>query len=414
MGTKKHLVCIYITETEEMQLEKYKNYTTIDFLKDKDFLKWQLFHDEEDLLFWDNIIEKYPDLKSIIEEAVDLYKDNLRFNDFKMSQSEISDSLASLEKKINKREKRNPKRVVLSISAVAAVIVVFIISLPFFLNKNADQSDIATFAQSLLPDDNDLYSSDVKLILSESNTVVLNNKESSIEYKADAIKADDNLIPKEETSPYNQLIIPYGKRSTITFSDGTKAWVNAGSKLAYPTEFGKAIREIYVDGEIYIEVAEDEKRPFVIKTEQMDIQVLGTKFNVSAYKADMIKSVVLLSGSVSISSDINRKEIILNPNQMYSALENTCSVESVDANVYILWTQGLYQFESEELGNILTRLERYYGVKINCDAIVTELKCSGKLDLKDDLNKLLDELSRALPICYRQNDDGSYLIDAKS
>ena len=132
-----------ITETEEMQLEKYKNYTTIDFLKDKDFLKWQLFHDEEDLLFWDNIIEKYPDLKSIIEEAVDLYKDNLRFNDFKMSQSEISDSLASLEKKINKREKRNPKRVVLSISAVAAVIVVFIISLPFF-NKNADQSDIAT------------------------------------------------------------------------------------------------------------------------------------------------------------------------------------------------------------------------------------------------------------------------------
>ena len=135
--------------------------------------------------------------------------------------------------------------------------------------------------------------------------------------------------------------------------------MNAGSKLAYPTEFGKAIREIYVDGEIYIEVAEDEKRPFVIKTEQMDIQVLGTKFNVSAYKADMIKSVVLLSGSVSISSDINRKEIILNPNQMYSALENTCSVESVDANVYILWTQGLYQFESEELGNILTRLERY-------------------------------------------------------
>ncbi len=413
MGTKKNLVCIYNTETGKMQIEKYTSYTTIDFLKDKDFLKWQLFHDEEDILFWDNIIEKYPDLKSKIEEAADLFKDNLRFNDFEMSRSEISDSLASLQKKIDKREKRSPKRIILSISAVAAVIVILIISLPFFLNRNVNQLDIATFAQSF-QDDNDLYLSDIKLILSENNTVVLKNKESSIEYNENAIKADDNLIPKEDTSPYNQLIIPYGKRSTITFSDGTKAWVNAGSKLVYPAEFGEAKREIYVDGEIYIEVAEDKKRPFVIKTSQMDIQVLGTKFNVSAYEADKIKSVVLLSGSVSISSDMNKKEIILNPNQMYSALENTCSVESVDANLYILWTQGLYQFESEELGNILTRLERYYGIKINRDTAVTTLKCSGKLDLKDDLSKLLDELSLALPISYRQNGGGSYIIDARS
>ena len=137
MGTKKNLVCIYNTETGKMQIEKYTSYTTIDFLKDKDFLKWQLFHDEEDILFWDNIIEKYPDLKSKIEEAADLFKDNLRFNDFEMSRSEISDSLASLQKKIDKREKRSPKRVILSISAVAAVIVILIISLPFFLNRNS-------------------------------------------------------------------------------------------------------------------------------------------------------------------------------------------------------------------------------------------------------------------------------------
>lgn len=396
-----------------MQTDKYKNFTAIDFLKDRDFLKWQLFSGEEDRLFWESVVGEYPDLGSKIEEAIILYKENIRFNDFNMSRPEISGSLVSLQSLIGRKRKRNVRRVILSVSAIAASIAIFIISWPFIFNKDNNGPDIATFAQTL-PDNNDLYSSDTKLILSENNTVVLNNKESSIEYKEDAIKADDNLILKEESSPYNQLIIPYGKRSAITFSDGTKAWVNAGSKLTYPAEFSKEKREIYVDGEIYIEVSEDKKRPFMIKTRQMDIKVLGTKFNVSAYEVDKAKSVVLLSGSVSISSDAHNKEIILSPNQIYSNLENSCSVENVDANIYILWVQGLYQFESEKLGNIVTRLERYYGIKIECDTAIAELKCSGKLDLKDDMNKLLEELSQALPIMYRQNTDGSYTINGIS
>ncbi|MEA4904461.1 MAG: FecR domain-containing protein [Petrimonas sp.] len=398
-----------------MQIEKYKYYSAVDFLKDRDFLKWQLFNSEEDRLFWNSVVKEYPVLESTIKEAIVLYKDNIRLNDFRMSRSEISGSLASLQTQINKKKKRNSRRIVLSISAVAASIAIFIISLHFIFNKENHVQDIATFAQTL-PDNNNLYSSDTKLILSENNTVTLNNTESSIEYEGDAIKADNNLILKEESSLYNQLITPYGKRSSITFSDGTKAWVNAGSRLIYPAEFSKEKREIYVDGEIYIEVSEDKKRPFVIKTKQMDISVLGTKFNVSAYEDDKIKNVVLLSGSVSISSNTHNKdkEIILTPNQMYSDLENSYSVENVDASVYILWAQGLYQFESEELGNIITRLERYYGIKIECDTAIAGLKCSGKLDLKDDLNKLLTELSRALPIKYRQNANGSYTINIKS
>jgi hypothetical protein len=397
-----------------MQTDKYKNYTATDFLKDKDFLRWQLFYGEEDMLFWNDAVEKYPILRLAIEEAIVLYKDNIRFNDFRMSYPEISECLISLQNQIrHKKKRRNSKRIVLGFSAIAASIAIFIISWPFIFNKDNSGPDIATFAQTL-PDSNDLYSSDTKLILSENNTVVLNNTESSIQYGEEAIKADDNLILKEESSPYNQLITPYGKRSTVTFSDGTKAWVNAGSKLTYPAEFAKEKREIYVDGEIYIEVSEDKKRPFIIKTRQMDINVLGTKFNVSAYEADKTNSVVLLSGSVSISPRTHNKNIILKPDQMYSGLEGSHSVENVDASIHILWTQGLYQFESEKLGNIITRLERYYGIQIECDPAIAGLKCSGKLDLKDDMNKLMEELSRALPITYRQNTDGSYTIHAVS
>jgi len=396
-----------------MQADKYKNYTVTDFLKDKDFIRWQIFHGEEDALLWKNVVEKYPFLTLPIEEAVTLFKDNIRFNDFSMSDPEISECIVSLQNQIrHKKKRRNSKRIVLSISAIAASVAI-IISLPLLFNKNNNVQDISTFAQAL-PDNNDFYSSDTKLIVSENNTVVLNNNESSIQYKEDGIKADDNLILKEESAPYNQLITPYGKRSVITFSDGTKAWVNAGSRLVYPAEFNKGKREIYVDGEIYIEVSEDKKRPFVIKTSQMDIEVLGTKFNVSAYEADKTNSVVLLSGSVSISSNSRNKNIILKPDQMYSGIEGSHTVENVDASIYILWTQGLYQFESEKLTNIVTRLERYYGIRIECDPDISGLKCSGKLDLKDDMNKLLEELSQALPITYRQNSDGSYTINAIS
>lgn len=396
-----------------MQADKYKNYNVTDFLKDKDFIRWQLFNDEGDRRFWYDTIEKYPNLKLPVEKAIILYKENIRFNDFSMSVSEISERVISLQNQIRfKERKKKSKRIILSLSSIAASIAI-IISVPLLFNKDNDVQDISTFARTI-PDNNDLYSSDTKLIVSENNTVILNNSESIIQYEEDGIKADDNLIQKEGAAPYNQLITPYGKRSVITFSDGTKAWVNAGSKLVYPAEFSQGKREIYVDGEIYIEVSEDKKRPFVIKTSQVDIEVLGTKFNVSAYEADKENSVVLLSGSVSISSNMQKKDIILKPDQMYSYIEGSHTVQDVDAGIYILWTQGIYQFESEKLANIVTRLERYYGIKIECDPDISGLKCSGKLDLKDNMHKLLEELSRALPITYRRNTDGSYTIKAIS
>lgn len=395
-----------------MQTEKYKNYSATDFLKDKDFIRWQLLDDKKDTLFWNDVIEKYPTLKLPIEEAIALYKDNIRFNDFNLSNPEISECIISLQNQIrHKKKRKTQKRIALSVSVIAASIAI-IISLPLLFNTTSDEPDISIFAQTL-PDNNDLYSSDTRLIVSENNTVFLNTEESFIHYEEGGIKADNNLILKEETAPYNQLITPYGKRSVITFSDGSKAWVNAGSKLTYPAEFNKEKREIYVDGEIYIEVSENKKWPFVIKSRQMEIEVLGTKFNVSAYETDKTNSVVLLSGSVSISSTSRNKNVILKPDQKYSDVDGSSTVEYVDASVYILWTRGLYQFESEKLGNIVTRLERYYGVSIECDTAIAELKCSGKLDLKEDMDKLLDELSQALPVTYRQNSDGSYTVNAK-
>ena len=79
-------------------------------------------------------------------------------------------------------------------------------------------------------------------------------------------------------------IVPVGRRSSITFADGTRLWVNSGSKVVYPVKFAKEKREIFVEGEIYLHVSRDEQKPFIVKTHQMDIKVLGTQFNVTAYE----------------------------------------------------------------------------------------------------------------------------------
>lgn len=396
-----------------MDIEKYRKYTPVDFLKDDNFLKWLLFREERDDEWWNNFIEQYPDLRSKIEEAVALFNDNIRFSDHKLTELEVSECLTSLQDSIReKRQRKTQNSFVLQTLAIAACIIAIVILVPFFINKeDIQQNDMTTFIQTL--PEPDFTATTTKLILSDSSTVSLSNKESSIQYDKEAIKADGNLILKEKAAVYNQLIIPYGKRSVLTFSDGTKAWVNAGSKLVYPTEFSKDKREIYVDGEVYIEVFEDTKRPFVVNTQDMRVKVLGTKFNVSAYKIDKEKSVVLLSGSVNVSSKKYNSELTLTPNQKYLVQEDSYKVKTVDAENYTSWTKGLYIFESEELKNILIRLERYYGVRIKCDDTIEDLKCSGKLDLKEDLNKLLTELARALSTEYKKETDGSYIMKIK-
>lgn len=395
-----------------MQIEKYKIYTAVDFLKDKDFLRWQLFNQEEEVAFWKKIIDEMPELESTIEEAIILYEKNILINEYKLTKLEFYDSLLSLNKKIVDKKKKSRRRFVLHISAVAAAIAVFIMTLTLVYNKEPQIAEIDEFT-NFLSENDDFNSSEIKLKISEDKIIYLDNSESTIHYVENEIKADNQII-KEETSSINKLIVPYGKRSTVTFSDGTKAWVNAGSKLAYPVEFSDGKREIFVEGEIYIEVAEDKNSPFIIKTNQMAITVLGTKFNVMAHESDKINSVVLLSGSVSISQNSIDSNIILEPDQMYSTHGDSYSVDNVDASIYISWIEGVFQFESESLKNISKRLERYYGIKIECDIDITEMKCSGKLDMKDDLTKLMAELSRALPIEFSKNIEGNYNIKRKN
>lgn len=366
--------------------------------------------EKEELLDW--IMDSDENKKEILR----IYKS---WNLSKAALSDFDDEKAfeQLGEKIgiNKytRKRLSFRKKIYLAAGAAACIVVLIMAIPFFSGSDEKESDVLSFVtQTSKPE---ITGTEAQLVLSDNKTLLLDERESSIHYEQSDIKInDEDAISKEESSKYNQLIIPFGKKSTITFSDGTKAWVNAGTRLVYPVEFSKKIREVYVDGEIYIDVVPDKKRPFVVKTKDLGITVLGTKFNVKAYESDQMKNITLISGSIRIKSG-NNNESVLIPNQQYTYNENDGSniIADVDASEYVLWTKGLYLFRSEKLLTITNYLSKYHGVNIECDKAASELKYSGKLDLENELPVIMHHITHSLPITFEQNTDKTYIIRMK-
>ena len=394
---------------------RYLSYTLEDFLQDSYFISSVNNPTKETLSFWDEYLDANPSNRNEYLQAK-LYIESIPVNKGKLSEDEIS-SLWNLIQNANIRSERPAKRskryiiTAITIAAACSIGGMFVLQ-PFNseLNKN---NDIYVFVDQIRKVDNE--SSETQLILSEDETVLLEQKESTITYDSENIKVDNKDLSKKEASPYNQLIVPKGKRSKLTLSDGTKIWVNAHTRVIYPVEFNEREREIYVDGEIYIDVAHNKDWPFVVKTKDVGVRVLGTQFNVAAYESDQTKRIVLVSGSVKIISKDkkNEEDILLSPNEMYEYNNNSGFVETVNVAKYISWKDGIYLFNNEKLEIVLKRLSHYYGEDIVYDQGAADLKCSGKLDLRNSLDEVLRGLAlNTSPIIY-ENIEGKLIIKKK-
>ncbi len=256
---------------------------------------------------------------------------------------------------------------------------------------------------------------EVQLVLSEQKTLLLETQKSTIRYDSTAIRINnaEKTIPKKEAATFNLLVVPYGKQTTLTLADGTRVWINAGSRLVYPVVFEKQKREIYVEGEIYMEVAHDAERPFSVHTGKMDVCVLGTKFYISSYGRDRTQEVVLLSGSVSVApaGRSDRGIRIVPGQQAILGTSESLEVREVEAESYISWIHGYLPFDNDPLSNILERLSRYYNCRIECTPEAEALTLSGKLELKDDPAEVLKILSATAPINLQISGSGNFRID---
>lgn len=390
----------------KLESKNYSLYTFEEFLQDNFFISSIKNPTEETIRFWKEFQESNP---SNIEEFLSACQYlSVMGEDDCMPDKDVADLWDRIsETKANK--KKNRRRLLYTGISAAACIAIFFSIFPALRNSIGKDMDIAAYAEQAQYSVEE--SGDTKLILSDEKIVLLDTKESEIKYDSTKINTGKEDIAKDNIASYNQLITPKGKRSVLTFSDGTKMWVNAGSRVIYPAEFQKDKREIYVDGEVFIEAAHDANRPFIVRTKGVDVKVLGTKFNVMAYESDNSSKVVLVSGSVQVNTKHTPKAV-LTPSQMFSLANGKESITHVDTEKHTSWVYGLYIFESEELGSVFKRLSTYYGIPIDCDASVSKLKCSGKLDLKDNLESVLKGLTFVAPVSYDLQ-NGKYNIIKK-
>jgi transmembrane sensor len=320
-------------------------------------------------------------------------------------QDEIGIELQSrIHQHINSESLVNRKKVFSFLKVAASVAVVMIAAFLYLKNAKNEQNTIANLDKRLGEDINPgsnkailTLSDGSELSLDESNTGTLANQ-GDVEIKKLAngqIVYSDN---GSEKSPdiYNTISVPKGGKYQLTLPDGTKVWLNALSKLKFPVCFNKNQRLVELEGEAYFEVAKsyrkdnpDKRKTFIVKTASQNIEVLGTHFNVNAYKDEAQVKTTLLEGSVKVYSPKNGSSKILKPLQQASLSSDGFTVSNeIDVEEIMAWKNELFYFNNTDLQTIMRQLARWYDVDIAIDKS-TDKKFNGVLSRNVKLSTVL-------------------------
>jgi hypothetical protein len=195
---------------------------------------------------------------------------------------------------------------------------------------------------------------------------------------------------------------PAWTRTQFRLPDGTVGWLNSNSSIRYSGNFTED-RQVTMKGEAYFDVFKDEKTPFVVKTNDVAIKVLGTKFNVTAYENEKDIEVILEEGSLVFNQN-NKSDIFqMKPGDMvlYDKLLHNTSVELVQPNKYTAWTQGKLVFRNDPIDVIARRLERFYNVDVEVVGKVEDNMRLRATFIDEDLEEVLTWMKKSLPLSYR-------------
>ena len=393
--------------------KKYTRYSAEDFTQDVNFINW--VKNGTNRKKWKAFVRENPDLSKEIDTAKKIVS-LLRYNTTKyLQENDVYKEYQTIEAfyKLNSKQK-NTFRLKKIMQYAALFILVLsigaVIPLIYFNEKNDVFNEIPVSSSGF---------TEAKLILPGGKEVFLKEKRTALQFNAtesQIIIDHDSIISYQEgTDPKSmaQVEIPYGKRSDILLADGTKVWLNAGSRLIFPQRFTGKNRKVFLTGEAYFEVFDNEDIPFIVSTDKMNVTVHGTEFNIRNNELYNELEVVLVEGSVSLKENhamsFLGKEIKLEPNQraVFDKLKNETTIKSnIDVSYYTSWKEGLLEFNKESILNVFNRLSQFYNVSFVTESSVElNKKISGKLDLKESLEDVMTVVSDAAPITFRIDKD---------
>jgi hypothetical protein len=278
----------------------------------------------------------------------------------------------------------------------AAILIAVISTFVFYFSLNKSDPRI-------IPDITKTYKNDVlpgtqtaKLILSDGTQISLHKEKQVIgDEKGTTIISNQGEISygQSETSElastkYNTLVVPKAGTYKVTLPDGSKVMLNAMSELKFPVSFAGNERLVSLKGEAYFEVAKDATRPFKVKLNESDVEVLGTHFNISAY--NQTARTTLLEGSVKVS---NGKSVdILTPGKQALSDQQNIAVSKGDVEKAVAWCKGDFYFSNDALEPVLIEISRWYDLKLVYKRKLPDIHIGGHVSRKAKLSEVLDML----------------------
>lgn len=275
---------------------------------------------------------------------------------------EKTDGTEILEKIISERRSGRSIRRWLSYAAGVACLVGF--ALLFFLfkvNQSGEQENAMTQLKNEVQQEIVLTLSNGKrILLSDSvgsiqapdGAVIHHSKENGLVY--DSLASTSQLI-------YNTISIPRGAEYKLLFADGTTVWLNSESEITYPVSFNGDSREVRLKGEAYFDVSKNKKRPFIVHTENFDVRVTGTEFNVRVYPGET-ESATLAEGGIQMEQGGEVYSVL--PGQQASLVNGEMEIKEVDLAIAIAWRHHAFSFIEQPLEEIMNELARWYDVEV--------------------------------------------------
>lgn len=387
------------------------------YLEDESFRSWVLSAENKQDEWWKNFETKNPAEKENIRTARNILQ-KLHTKDKKLSEEEKIILFTRILKQIEGQQRSSKtRRLYIGFIKYAAVAILFfaIGALLFYRTDNFNKEFLS---QNIT----EPAFSDARIIRPGGDDILLHEKKSHIEYRQDGQVVVNNQIitptvhEQRKAPEMNQLVIPYGKTSELILPDGSRVWLNAGSRLIYPDKFENKNREVLLIGEAFFEVEHNENQPFIVQTTDIRIKVLGTHFNVSAYPTDQVIETVLSQGKVrqeQNNSNMFSESTDIYPGQMavFNKTERTTQVKEVDVENFTLWKEGLLKFESTDMSRLIKKLERYFNIRlIYSDPMLGTIRISGKLDLTDSCESVLENVADAAAVNITRNGDSIFKI----
>jgi ferric-dicitrate binding protein FerR (iron transport regulator) len=217
------------------------------------------------------------------------------------------------------------------------------------------------------------------------------------------IQTYKNIFLKKET--WVEIKAPAWTRAQFSLPDGTTGWLNSNSSVKYNGNFNTH-RQVTLNGEAFFDVFKDKKRPFVVNTNEVNVTVLGTRFNIASYENENNVEVVLEEGKMVFNNREMKSSCTMNPNDLvvYNKTKKDFSTEVVQPNKYLSWTEGKLIFRNDPLDVIARRLERWYNIDVEVNGGVDKDLRLRATFVDESLEEVLDLLKRSLPIVYRIED----------